>query len=187
MPELVHEHDRRARPGFLVVQLDAVGGGRAGHGGSSMVSVVSVASVSPPWVGLCATSARSGCRGFCAVSCTGSNASGNTRCSNRSASALWRRPSGWCGLAWRAGSAVWRTQRSGLHVARNLAHLGGQFGWFFAIASILLIKGFLETNGIIVTPFALSVWAIPTAVAALLIHGTRLILLDRALKREAAR
>lgn len=58
---------------------------------------------------------------------------------------------------------------------------------FMAIASILLIKGFLETNGIIVTPFALSVWAIPTAIAALLIHGTRLILLDRALKREAAR
>jgi uncharacterized membrane protein len=58
---------------------------------------------------------------------------------------------------------------------------------FMAIASILLIKGFLETNGIIVTPFALSVWAIPTAVAALMIHGTRLILLDRALAREAAR
>lgn len=58
---------------------------------------------------------------------------------------------------------------------------------FIAIASILLIKGFLETNGIIVTPFALSVWAIPTAIAALLIHGTRLILLDRALQREAAR
>jgi uncharacterized membrane protein len=58
---------------------------------------------------------------------------------------------------------------------------------FIAIASILLIKGFLEANGIIVTPFALSVWAIPTAIAALLIHGTRLTLLDRALNREAAR
>jgi uncharacterized membrane protein len=58
---------------------------------------------------------------------------------------------------------------------------------FIAIASILLIKGFLEANGIIVTPFALSVWAIPTAVAALLIHGARLLLLDRALRAEAAR
>ncbi len=58
---------------------------------------------------------------------------------------------------------------------------------FIAIASILLIKGFLETNGIIVQPLQLSVWAIPTAVAALLIHGTRLMLLDRALKREAGR
>jgi len=58
---------------------------------------------------------------------------------------------------------------------------------FIAIASILLIKGFLETNGIIVEPLQLSVWAIPTAVAALLIHGARLILLDRALAHEAAR
>ncbi len=38
---------------------------------------------------------------------------------------------------------------------------------FVAIASILLIKGFLEANGIVVTPFGVSVWAIPTAVAAL--------------------
>ncbi len=58
---------------------------------------------------------------------------------------------------------------------------------FIAIASILLIKGFLEANGIIVQPLELSRWAIPTAIAALLIHGARLILLDRALKREAAR
>ncbi|MES2034393.1 MAG: DUF969 domain-containing protein [Pseudomonadota bacterium] len=56
---------------------------------------------------------------------------------------------------------------------------------FIAIASILLIKGFLETNGIIVQPLELSVWAIPTAILALIIHGTRLLLLDRALKREA--
>ncbi|MDQ0464504.1 putative membrane protein [Caulobacter ginsengisoli] len=56
---------------------------------------------------------------------------------------------------------------------------------FIAIASILLIKGFFETNGIIVQPFDLSVWAIPTAIAALLIHGTRLILLDRRLAKDA--
>jgi uncharacterized membrane protein len=55
---------------------------------------------------------------------------------------------------------------------------------FIAIASILLIKGFLEQNGIIVQPLELSVWAIPTALAALAIHGTRLILLDRTIRRE---
>ncbi|MEZ5959118.1 MAG: DUF969 domain-containing protein [Hyphomonadaceae bacterium] len=54
---------------------------------------------------------------------------------------------------------------------------------FIAIASILLIKGFLETNGIIVEPLQLSVWAIPTAIAALGIHSFRLWMLDRALKR----
>lgn len=58
---------------------------------------------------------------------------------------------------------------------------------FIAIASILLIKGFLEENGIIVEPLQLSLWAIPTAILALLIHGARLVLLDRALAREAAR
>jgi uncharacterized membrane protein len=55
---------------------------------------------------------------------------------------------------------------------------------FIAIASVLLIRGFLHQNGIEVEPLQLSVWAIPTAIAALLIHGTRLILLDRRLKRE---
>lgn len=54
---------------------------------------------------------------------------------------------------------------------------------FIAIASILLIKGFLETNGIIVEPLQLSIWAIPTAIAALVIHSFRLWMLDRALKR----
>ena len=57
---------------------------------------------------------------------------------------------------------------------------------FIAIASILLIKGFLEQNGIIVQPLHLSVWAIPTAIVAFAIHGTRLILLDRRIAREAA-
>jgi uncharacterized membrane protein len=57
---------------------------------------------------------------------------------------------------------------------------------FIAIASILLIKGFLEQNGILVEPLQLSVWAIPTAFCALIIHGTRLMLLDRRLARILA-
>ena len=56
---------------------------------------------------------------------------------------------------------------------------------FIAISSILLIKGFLEANGVMVEPLDLSVWAIPTAIVALLIHGMRLLLLDRTLGREA--
>ncbi|HEX3942578.1 MAG TPA: DUF969 domain-containing protein [Rhizomicrobium sp.] len=57
---------------------------------------------------------------------------------------------------------------------------------FIAIGSILLIKGFLQQSGVVVQPFELSVWAIPTAVLALIIHGTRVLLLDRKLKRETA-
>ena len=58
---------------------------------------------------------------------------------------------------------------------------------FFAIGSILLIKGFLQGFGIMVEPFALSVWAIPTAALAAIIHGTRLLLIDRRLRREAGK
>jgi len=55
---------------------------------------------------------------------------------------------------------------------------------FIAIASILLIKSFLEQNGIATDPLRLSLWAIPTALAAFVIHGARLLLLDRRLRRE---
>lgn len=66
--------------------------------------------------------------------------------------------------------------------ADNIALFFGE-DIFIAIASILLIKGFLEQNGIVVEPLQLSVWAIPTAIAALLIHSARLLWLDRSLKR----
>ena len=56
---------------------------------------------------------------------------------------------------------------------------------FIAIGSILLIRGFLDQNGIHVQPTDLAVWAIPTAICALVIHGTRLLLLDRSLAAEA--
>lgn len=55
---------------------------------------------------------------------------------------------------------------------------------FIAIGSILLMVGYLETNGISVTPLSLSVWAIPTALVALAIHSLRLWLLNRQLARS---
>jgi uncharacterized membrane protein len=67
--------------------------------------------------------------------------------------------------------------------ADNIALFFGE-DIFIAIASILLIKGFLEQNGIIVQPFELSVWAIPTAIVALLVHGARLVMLDARIARE---
>jgi len=47
-----------------------------------------------------------------------------------------------------------------------------------------LIRGFLDQNGIHVEPTQLAIWAIPTAVCALIIHCTRLLLLDRKLRAE---
>jgi len=58
---------------------------------------------------------------------------------------------------------------------------------FIAIGSILLIRGFLDQNGITVEPAALALWAIPTAVCAFAIHGTRLLLLDRKIAARIAR
>lgn len=56
---------------------------------------------------------------------------------------------------------------------------------FLAVASILLIQGSMASFGIQLTPFQLSVWAIPTAICAFLVHGSRLLLLDRKLGRRA--
>lgn len=72
--------------------------------------------------------------------------------------------------------------RSHSAAADNIALFFGE-DIFIAIASILLIKGFLEQNGILVEPLQLSLWAIPTAIAALIIHSFRLWLLDARLKR----
>ncbi|HEX8527865.1 DUF969 domain-containing protein, partial [Allosphingosinicella sp.] len=58
---------------------------------------------------------------------------------------------------------------------------------FFAIGSIVLIQQTLEAYGISLSPLELAVWAIPTAIAAFIVHGSRLILLDRSLGRAAGR
>ena len=57
---------------------------------------------------------------------------------------------------------------------------------FIAIGSIILMVGFLEQAGIIVEPLQLSVWAIPTAIAAFLVHGARLLMFDREVRRTTA-
>jgi uncharacterized membrane protein len=54
---------------------------------------------------------------------------------------------------------------------------------FIAIGSIVLMVGFLQQAGIMVEPLQLSVWAIPTAIAALVVHGIRLLMFDRRIER----
>lgn len=56
---------------------------------------------------------------------------------------------------------------------------------FFAIGSIVLIQATLATYKIELTPFQLAIWAVPSAIAAFAIHGLRLLLLDRRLRRPA--
>jgi len=70
--------------------------------------------------------------------------------------------------------------------ADNIALFFGE-DIFIAIGSILLIRGFLDQNGIRVEPAQLALWAIPTAICAFVIHCTRLFLLERSLRAELAR
>ena len=58
---------------------------------------------------------------------------------------------------------------------------------FIAIGSILLIRSYLEQNGVHVQATSLAAWAVPTAICAFVIHGARLLLFDRSLNRDAAR
>lgn len=56
---------------------------------------------------------------------------------------------------------------------------------FLAVGSILLITGFVNTTyGTHLEPLHLALWAIPTALCAFVVHGWRLLRLDRQLERE---
>lgn len=57
---------------------------------------------------------------------------------------------------------------------------------FIAFGAVLLMKGFYEQYGIFLEPLSIAVWGIPTAIAAFIIHGIRLFLLDGKIKREVA-
>ena len=52
---------------------------------------------------------------------------------------------------------------------------------FFAIGSIVLIQQVLATYGYNLAPLELALWAIPTAIAAFIIHAARLLRFDRQL------
>ena len=54
---------------------------------------------------------------------------------------------------------------------------------FFAIGSIVLIQQVLAADGYVLAPLELALWAIPSAIAAFLIHGARLWWWDR--RRQA--
>src|SRR5690606_33585337 len=66
-------------------------------------------------------------------------------------------------LAGRGGLARVRTARAGLHALRNLAHFGGQYGWFLGIALIPLAQVFA-------IEFTMPIW---TLLLAMLFLGER--------------
>src|SRR4029453_11975801 len=55
---------------------------------------------------------------------------------------------------------------------------------FLAIGSIVLIQQIMAGYGYSLAPLELALWAIPSAIAAFLIHSARLLLFDRKLRRR---
>jgi drug/metabolite transporter (DMT)-like permease len=64
----------------------------------------------------------------------------------------------------RVGWGQLRTRQRGLHLVRNLAHFGGQFGWFYGLAFIPLAEVFA-------IEFTVPIW---TAIMAALLLGERI-------------
>jgi uncharacterized membrane protein len=54
---------------------------------------------------------------------------------------------------------------------------------FLAFGAVLLIQGFYERQGIHLEPIAIALWALPTAIAAFVIHALRIWWAGRALSR----
>jgi uncharacterized membrane protein len=57
---------------------------------------------------------------------------------------------------------------------------------FIALGGVLLIQGFFAQHGIELTPLHIALWALPTAVAAFVIHAVRTVLFSRRLQQPAA-
>jgi uncharacterized membrane protein len=55
---------------------------------------------------------------------------------------------------------------------------------FLAFGAVLLIQGFYAEHGIVLEPLQIALWALPTAIAAFVIHAIRIALFQRALRRR---
>jgi uncharacterized membrane protein len=54
---------------------------------------------------------------------------------------------------------------------------------FIALGAVLLIQAFFAQNGIDLSPMSIAVWAVPTAIAAFIIHSIRIVLFQRRIAR----
>jgi uncharacterized membrane protein len=82
--------------------------------------------------------------------------------------------------------AVRERVRAWCAAADNIAVFYGE-DIFIAIGAVLLIVGTMKGFGVNAAPLAVSLWAIPTAICALVIHGARMLTFDRSLKRQMER
>jgi uncharacterized membrane protein len=58
---------------------------------------------------------------------------------------------------------------------------------FLAFGAVLLIQSFYKGQGIELEPVSIALWALPTAIAAFVIHGVRIVVFQIRLQRRLAR
>jgi uncharacterized membrane protein len=72
-------------------------------------------------------------------------------------------------------------------IAAATDNVGRFFGEdvFIALGAVLLIQGFYAQHGIDLTPLAIALWALPTAIVAFVVQSVRIWLYQRRLQRRA--
>ncbi|MDI9240333.1 DUF969 domain-containing protein [Lysobacter sp. LF1] len=84
---------------------------------------------------------------------------------------------------------VSREDRQKVHaLAAATDNVGRFFGEdvFLAFGAVLLIQGFYAQHGIVLEPLQIALWALPTAIAAFVIHAVRIVVFQRRLDRRTA-
>ena len=87
----------------------------------------------------------------------------------------------------RSAGALSGTERDEVRaMAAATDNIGLFFGEdvFIALGAVLLIQGFYAQNGIQLEPLVIALWALPTAIAAFVIHVLRLHSFQRGLERR---
>ncbi len=80
-----------------------------------------------------------------------------------------------------------REERQQVHaLAAATDNVGRFFGEdvFLAFGAVLLIQGFYASNGIKLEPLQIALWALPTAIAAFVIHSVRIVLFQLRLNQH---
>ncbi len=94
------------------------------------------------------------------------------------------------GAAEKRGSPLDAQERNGVRaLCAATDNVGLFFGEdvFIALGAVLLIQGFYAQHGIDLQPLQIALWALPTAIAAFLIHGVRIILGSKRIAHAKAR
>jgi uncharacterized membrane protein len=92
------------------------------------------------------------------------------------------------GAAEKRGTPLDTRERNGVRAfSAATDNIGRFFGEdvFIALGAVLLIQGFYAQHGIELEPLQIALWALPTAIAAFVIHAIRTVLFARRIRNGA--